>query len=83
MEFEDKKSCSSRFFSTLEIIINLQDIIMYLSGAWDLLKRVQNLVSLDTINSSASDDKCQQQQQSSCPRWAQVHLKEKHIHSLF
>lgn len=57
--------------------------MIYLSGTWDLLKRVQNLVSLDIITSSASDEKCQQQQQSSCPRWEQVHLKEIHVHSLF
>lgn len=57
--------------------------MIYLSGAWDLLKRVRNLVSLDTINSSASDEKCQQQQQGSCPRWEQMHLKEIHVHSLF
>lgn len=47
-------------FSTLEININFQQIIIYLSGEWDLLKRIQNLVSLYTVNSSASDDGCQQ-----------------------
>ena len=54
-------------FSTLEII-NSQEIIILLNGEQDLLETIQNLVSLDTTNSSVSDDGCQHQQQSTRPR---------------
>lgn len=62
-----KNHSRHNFFSSLEVTINSQEIIIYPGGECDIPDRIQNLLSLDTVSSSVSADKCQQQQQSTCP----------------